>query len=245
MNEDHIVNMFFRNTLINAEAKESLIKNNPHNIKHLEIIQKQNSLILNSSASHYDDFQEKFENLSKSIIRLEEKIKNLDRADHNNTIALEIQEKIEYSEKVEKGDTLKTKLEIDEELEELQKNIDNDDKKIADLKFVLDNLIKKIQVDEELIHKISQEKKSILDSISESYIIDLTYRDEFLHNYQYDLIEIILENLNKMSFKKIVTEKVNSEFTAQYDPQLIQTNIDSERKKMIIKDFKVIIIKLE
>ncbi len=122
---------------------------------------------------------------------------------------------------------------------ELKNKIDEDNKKIVDLKSAMETLIKKITSDEDLINKISQERKSILDSIEESFIVDLTYREEFIHNYQFDLLEIILENLNKMSFAKLVTEKMNKEFTAEYDPQLLKTNLDSERKRIIMNEFKV------
>jgi len=231
--------MYFRNTLANLETEEHLLKNNPHNQKFIDMVQKQNSVILACSAFNYDDMQEKFEALGRTIIKFEEKIKNLDKYEHNNAKLLEFREKIEKNEKEEKAENFKTKVEIEQEVIELHNKIDEDNKKIGDLKSAMETLIKKIISDEELINKISQERKSILDSIEESLIIDLTYRQEFVHNYQYDLLEILLENLNKMSFIKVVTEKVNKEFTAQYDPQLIQTNIESERKKMIMNEFKV------
>lgn len=236
--EEHTVNMYFRNTLAKPETQDQVTPN-PYNTKFFNMLQTQNSMILESAASNYDELQEKFEAMGRKMIKFEDKIKHIDNHEHLNPKHSEFQEITEKKEKVEKAENFMTKIEIEEEIMELHRKIEEDNKKVNDIKSMIDTLIKKITSDEELINKIGQERKSILDSIEESIIIDLTYRDEFVHNYQFDLLEIILENLNKMSFTKAVTEKVNSEFTAQYDPQLIQINLESERKKMIMKEFKV------
>ncbi len=129
--------MYFRNTLANHETQEQILKTNPNNHKFIDMVQKQNSMILECSASNYDDMQEKFEALGRTIIKFEEKIKNLDKHELNNAKLSEFQEKFEKNEKEDKPENVKTKAEIEQEVIELQNKIDEDNKKIVDLKSAM------------------------------------------------------------------------------------------------------------
>ena len=87
------------------------------------------------------------------------------------------------------------------------------------------------------------EKKSIVDTIKEEKIIKVTYNDIFSYDYQYDIMDRILHELNKISFIDKAKHKFQELYTGNnMDAQLEKLEIEKIRKELIIENFKVVIL---
>ena len=87
------------------------------------------------------------------------------------------------------------------------------------------------------------EKKSIVDTIKEEKIIKVTYNDNFSYDYQYDIMDRILHELNKISFIDKAKHKFQELYTGNnMDAQLEKLEIEKIRKELIIENFKVVIL---
>jgi len=115
--------------------------------------------------------------------------------------------------------------------------IEENKQKIASQKNPIDKIVKSIPEDEDFLNKISLEKKSLVDSLAEDVIIKLTYENGFEFDYQYDLMQILLQEINKFRFDERVKQRVEAE-CQQLSPELQLGEGQKMRKAMITENFK-------
>ena len=197
-------------------------------------MEKQNKNLINISSSTYYEMHESLELIGKKIVAVEEKIKNF-----------ELESKISHSEikLIEKNSEYKTIPQLEDEIHDLEEEVKKCNHIISDKKHPIDKLNKTITEDTDYMMKIIMEKKSIVDTIKEEKIIKVTYNDNFSYDYQYDIMDRILHELNKISFIDKAKHKFQELYTGNnMDAQLEKLEIEKIRKELIIENFKVIIL---
>ena len=185
------------------EQKEEILKNNENVSKFVDLLEAQNSTIIKIGSNSYNSIHENFEVLGKNIVKLEDQIKKLDKKLSNPTS--DNKGHIESEE-------FKTIPQIDHEISELNYKITESDKSIKLTDDLVKIALQSVPTDDDFMNKIMLEKKTIVDSIKESLMIKITYQDNFLHDYQYDLMQIILQEINKFRFDERVLEAVEVDF---------------------------------
>ena len=166
------------------------------------------------------------ESLGKKIVIIEEKMKKFEI-------------KKDFSSNNENPNENKSLFKLEEEIKEIDEKIKENTNFIKEKNFPITSLNKSINEDSDYITKISMEKKSIVDSIDENYIINLTYQDSFKHDYQYDLIMILLQEINTVRFEN----KIEEQFKKNDCPVSESIGLEMKnriKKELIIQNFKVL-----
>ena len=185
----------------------------------MELTENQNTEIIKLSTILYQKHNDNLESLGKKIVIIEEKMKKFEI-------------KKDFSSNNENPNENKSLFKLEEEIKEIDENI-------KEKNFPITSLNKSINEDSDYITKISMEKKSIVDSIDENYIINLTYQDSFKHDYQYDLIMILLQEINKVRFEN----KIEEQFKKNDCPVSESIGLEMKnriKKELIIQNFKVL-----
>ena len=226
----YVINTFFKDSIFSNDKKQEIIKNNESFSKCVNLVDTQNNEIVKIASNNYLTIHENLENLGKKIVQIEEKI---------NYYETKLGPLQEINAKDSQGE-YKTKPQIENEMNELSERIRENDKKIADYQGPINDLNKKIVDDSDYVNKFVQEKKSIVDDIKEKYIINLTYKDSFEYDYQYDLIQIILQEINKSRIEERVKEEVNKNYSNEQFSAAIRSDQEVKlRKTYVFEEFKV------
>jgi hypothetical protein len=227
-----MITTFFKDSLFSPDKKQEIINLNEEYSRYVNFVDTQNTEIVKIASSSYVTIHENLENLGKKIIQIEEKI---------NFYESKLSPSQESPVRDNQGD-YKTKPQIENEITELNEKIKENEKKIADFQGPINDLNKKITDDSDYINKFVQEKKSIVDDIKEKYVIDMTYKDAFEYDYQYELMQIILQEINKSRIEERVKEEVNKNYSDEQFSAAIRKEQETKlRKTYVFEEFKVTI----